>query len=276
MVRLEDVHLTLSRHAVLQSVNFFLDAGQVVGLVGPGGSGKTQLLRILSTLQKPTRGTLHFFGSPVTSRRPRLLSALRSRIGLQFQNFALFDHLNVHENVSFGLARRTLRSRTPLDRSVLSSLESVGLAGEATKLPSELSGGMRRRVAIARVMAAEPDIALFDDPVSGLDPVSSARIMALLGQFSRKTGCLSLIVTHDLQRLLPVVDRLLYLDQGRIEYDGPAQAWQSSSHPQFLRFVQAATAGRHHEATTQHHASTTGHHASTGGKPAPPGGGIRP
>jgi phospholipid/cholesterol/gamma-HCH transport system ATP-binding protein len=261
MVRLEDVHLTLSRHAVLQSVNLFLDSGQVVGLIGPGGSGKTQLIRILSTLQKPTRGTLHFFGSPVTSRRPQLLSALRSRIGLQFQNFALFDHLNVYENVSFGLARRTLRSGTPLDHSVLASLESVGLADEATKLPSELSGGMRRRVAIARVMAAEPDVALFDDPVSGLDPVSSARIMALLGRFSRQTGCLSLIVTHDLQRLLPVVDRLLYLDQGRIEYDGPAQAWQASSHPQFLRFV---------------HAATTGHHAPASGKPEIPAGGTRP
>ena len=149
------------------------------------------------------------------------LAEVRSKIGLQFQNFALFDFLDVAGNVGYALEHGRGAASAEVSEAVGRALFDVGLSGAETSHPSDLSGGMRRRVAIARVMAARPEIAIFDDPVAGLDPVNSARVMQLLRDFRDQTGCLVVVATHDLERLLPLAPRTVALFGGRVLYDGP-------------------------------------------------------
>ncbi len=241
IVRLDSAVLRFGRQVVLDSVSLSFQAGEVVGLFGPGGSGKTQLLKTMATLRYPQRGTVELFGNRITRLNPRLLAKTRRRIGLQFQNFALFDFLSVRGNVGFSLDFGSSLAAKVIDERVAHVLSRVGMEGTQPLAPEALSGGMRRRVAIARVMAAQPDIAFFDDPVAGLDPVNSARIMALLAQYAHEAHSLVVIATHDLQRLFPVVTRAVGLFEGQILFDGtPAEAY--SSPRQAVRdFVFAAT-----------------------------------
>ncbi|MBM4352678.1 MAG: ATP-binding cassette domain-containing protein [Deltaproteobacteria bacterium] len=228
---------------ILKDVSLDLYPGEVVGLIGPGGSGKTQLIRCLVTLTWPARGDLKLFGRPVGLLRRRRLRECRTRIGLQFQNFALFDYLDVWNNVAFPLLHARGMRPDEADLLVRSALERVGLSGSEAKLPSELSGGMRRRVAIARVMAAAPEIAVFDDPVAGLDPVNSAKIMALLRDYASTSGSLVLVATHDLDRLLPITSRVVAVFGGRVAYDGPTSALMTGAPDEVRRFVAAALSG---------------------------------
>ncbi len=228
---------------ILDDVSLDLHAGEVVGLIGPGGSGKTQLIRCLVTLTWPSRAELRLFDKPVSLLRRRHLRECRSRIGLQFQNFALFDYLDVWNNVAFPLLHARGMTRADADGPVRKALERVGLAGTEEKLPAELSGGMRRRVAIARVMAAAPSFAVFDDPVAGLDPVNSAKIMALLKDYARSAESLVVVATHDLERLLPITSRVVAVFKGRIAYDGPTHDLMSTAPDEVRRFVAAALSG---------------------------------
>jgi len=220
VVRFNRVSLRLRGRAILNDLSLSFACGELVALVGPGSSGKTQFLKLLATLRQPSSGSMELFDTPVDFRATAELNAIRSRIGLQFQNFALFDSMTVAENIAFPLEQGSL-SRDEIDARVQRALVDVGLAESGAKAPTELSGGMRRRVSIARVMALAPDIALFDDPVSGLDPVASARIMGLLQEFGRTRGCLVVVASHDLPRLLPIATRMLALFDGEVSFDGP-------------------------------------------------------
>jgi phospholipid/cholesterol/gamma-HCH transport system ATP-binding protein len=237
---LESVSLRYGRKVVLDEVSLELRAGEVVGLIGPGGCGKTQLLKAISTLVHPRSGTVRLFGDAVRWWSRRSLLAARRRVGLQFQNFALFDFLDVRRNVGFTLEHALRLPDAEVALRVDASLAAVGLADAGDRFPSDLSGGMRRRVAIARVMAARPEIALFDDPVAGLDPVNSARIMVLLRTFAADSGALVVVATHDLPRLLPVVRRVVALSGGRVRYDGPAREAAGAADRGVRDFVAAA------------------------------------
>lgn len=269
LVSLRNVSLTIGWKRVLEGINLSLHAGEVVGLIGPGGSGKTQLIRVMSTLAIPRKGEVRLFGGRVTASNRKWLREVRSRIGLQFQNFALFDFLDVRGNVGFSLehmpeerrrgklfwvmpkkegeaAANSVRHKKHnqlVRMRVDEALESVGLSEFADAWPVELSGGMRRRVAIARVTAARPELAIFDDPVAGLDPVNSAKIMVLLEQYARTSGSLVVIATHDMERLLPICTRVVAIFNGRILFDGPTSALPHAESQAVRDFVAAATEG---------------------------------
>lgn len=244
LVRLEGVTLRYGRRIVLDDVTLALSPGEVVGLFGPGGSGKTQLLKLMATLRHPQRGLVELFGKRISRLDRGGLATARSQIGLQFQNFALFDFLNVRENVGFRLEHSHTMSPAAIDERVTGVLAKVGLDGTQQMEIEALSGGMRRRVAIARVMAARPAIAIFDDPVAGLDPVNSAKIMGMLSAYAKEAHSLVVIATHDLQRLFPVVTRLIGLFDGQVLYDGPQEDVYESPRPNIRDFVFAATEPR--------------------------------
>ena len=239
-VELEDVGVKYGNKLVLDSVSITLQAGEIVGLIGPGGSGKTQLIRVISTLLFPKTGKVKLFNEPVPRWRVQALQRLRARVGLQFQNFALFDYLNVFENVAFTLRHSTNKTESEIEAIVNGALERVGLDKTQSKEISELSGGMRRRVAIARVMASSPDISVFDDPVAGLDPVNSSRIMTLLQDYCQEHKHLVVIATHDLEQLFPVADRIIALFDGHVAYDGPTQGIHEAASSRVRNFVQSA------------------------------------
>lgn len=244
LVRLDGISLRYGRRMVLDNIDLTVGPGEVVGLFGPGGSGKTQLLKLMATLRHPQRGTVELFGQRISRLNRRVLAATRCRIGLQFQNFALFDFLNVRENVGFSLDQGSNLPPEAIDERVAEVLAKVGMDGTQELAPEALSGGMRRRVAIARVMAARPDIAFFDDPVAGLDPVNSAKIMQMLSAYAHDAHSLVVISTHDLQRLFPVVTRVIGLFDGQILYDGPQAEVYESPRPDIRAFVFAATEPR--------------------------------
>jgi len=240
-ISLADISLRYGRKQVLDSVSLRLEAGEVAGLLGPGGGGKTQLIKVMTTLKQPRRGRVELFGVRMHWANRAALKSARRKVGLQFQNFALFDSMNVYDNVAFSLRHGQKLAAEEINRAVRQALGLVGLAGVGESFPVELSGGMRRRVAIARVMAARPDLAVFDDPVAGLDPINSAKIMALLKDFAGETGCVTVIATHDLERLLPICTRAVAIFEGKVLYDGPSANVGRAPEDKVRDFVRAAT-----------------------------------
>lgn len=213
--------VTLGGVRVLDDCNLRLEAGLLHGLVGRGGSGKTTLLKTLATLRFPDSGTVRLFGVPVNPADREGLRSLRSRIGMQFQNLALFDFLDVGDNVAFPV-RQNPRPPPPeeVEAEVEALLAAMGLAGTARLRLNEISGGMQRRVALARAVMGRPDLCLLDDPSAGLDPVNSSRIFKLLRVIQRERGMTVVVASQDVDRLARVCDRVHVLRAGRIVFSG--------------------------------------------------------
>ncbi|MCS6797671.1 MAG: ATP-binding cassette domain-containing protein [Myxococcota bacterium] len=218
------------RRPVLRDVRFVLRPGALTALVGPCGSGKSLLLRLVAGLERADRGRIEIDGEPVTGADARRLARLRSRIGMLFQNHALFDFMTVGENVAFPL-RRMGWDEPRLTARVSERLHAVGLAGYEPRAVHGLSGGQKRRVGIARATAAEPALLLFDEPTAGLDPVTGQRILEMVRHEQRARGATALVVSSDVQAVAGVADALLVLHEGRIVYDGPAVLAAHSDEP---------------------------------------------
>lgn len=206
---------------VLDRCDIELTPGIVHGLVGPGGSGKTLLLKLVATLLRQDDGDVRVFGAEVDHGDRARLRTMRDRIGVQFQNLALFDFLNVFGNVAFPL----VMSASPpdaaeLDHRVHAALAEVGLPDAAPLTLPELSGGMQRRVAIARAAISGAELLLFDDPTGGLDPVFSSRIFALIGELQARTGSTVVVASHDVDRMARVSNQFHVMDRGRVIFSG--------------------------------------------------------
>ncbi|NOZ00488.1 MAG: ATP-binding cassette domain-containing protein [Deltaproteobacteria bacterium] len=223
---------------VLDGCDLVLEPGVVHGLVGPGGSGKTLLLKVLTTLMDLDEGTLRLFGVTVDHADREGLRALRGRIGMQFQNLALFDFLNVFDNIAFPLV---MSSDPPpaeeLDQRVHHALKEVGLPDAAALHLSELSGGMQRRVALARAAISGAELLVFDDPTGGLDPVFSSRIFALVGELMERTGATVVVTSHDVDRMARVCGRFHVMDRGKVIYSGGLSEGIESSDERVRTFL---------------------------------------
>jgi phospholipid/cholesterol/gamma-HCH transport system ATP-binding protein len=231
MVEYRDVFKAFD-HPVLAGVNLTIARGETISVVGHSGTGKSVLLKTTIGLIHPDRGDIVVDGDNVARANRKTLARIRRKVGYVFQNAALFDSMSVYENVAQGLSdeeQRELGYRR-LTAEVGSALEHVNLdpAKVLAKLPSELSGGMRKRVGIARAIVGKPEILLYDEPVTGLDPVNGTVVHRLIAQLAEEMGVTSIIVTHDIEGTLPISDRVAMLDHGRVRFVGTADEFRES------------------------------------------------
>ncbi|MEK7689692.1 MAG: ATP-binding cassette domain-containing protein [Bdellovibrionota bacterium] len=224
---------------VHRGVDFDLKSGEILALFGGSGSGKSVILRSIIGLERPDQGTIHFEGREITGLTEKELIAIRVKIAFVFQNGALFDSMTVEENLSYPLEAHTRFSRSEIRAKVNQMLEKLGLAGCNDLLPGELSGGMQKRVGLARAIILEPRVILFDEPTAGLDPINTKRLLDNIHQLKR-TGITGIFVTHDIPSALDIADRIAFLSEGRIGFIDTVQNARCSKDPLIQSFLREA------------------------------------
>ncbi len=242
-LKLHDVHVRYGHREVLAGVSLDVARGTRLGLIGPAASGKSVLCKLVCGLERPLRGTVEILGENVVGRRESELGALRRRIGMLFQNYALFDFLDVAGNVAFPLEQRGELAAPDIAARVEQRLRAVGLAGSERKLTSELSGGMKKRVGIARATCADAELVVYDEPTAGLDPVTTQKIYDLLDADQKRTGATVLAVSSDVAALAQFVDEIAFLYRGTIQYRGPAATIADAADPIVRQFVRGELDG---------------------------------
>jgi phospholipid/cholesterol/gamma-HCH transport system ATP-binding protein len=228
---------------VLRDVSLAIPRGSVVGIMGQSGCGKTTLLRIIAAQFLPTSGTARVLGKLTSELDREGLYAMRRKMGMLFQFGALFTDMSVYDNVAFPMREHTSLAQELLHDLVMLKLQAVGLRGAAQLMPAELSGGMARRVALARSIALDPQLILYDEPFTGLDPISFGVIVRLIRELNDSLGATSVIVTHDVQEALGVVDYVYFMAAGRIIAQGKPDEIRASSEPFVRQFVNGTPDG---------------------------------
>jgi phospholipid/cholesterol/gamma-HCH transport system ATP-binding protein len=228
---------------VLDDLSFDIHRGECLVILGRSGSGKSVTLRQLNGLEKPEAGTVTFDGTDLTRLEERELYPFRRRIAMLFQSGALFDSMNVFDNVAFPLREHSGKAETEIAETVRHKLAQVGLKDVESKMPSELSGGMKKRAALARSLALDPEVMLFDEPTTGLDPITSATIGKLISSIQKQIGVTAVVVTHDISLARRVGDRIALLVDGKLAFLGDWPAAESSTDPRLADFL----AGREEE-----------------------------
>jgi phospholipid/cholesterol/gamma-HCH transport system ATP-binding protein len=240
MIELRNIHKRFGQQVVLDGVDFNVKEGETVALLGPSGTGKSVLLKHIIGLIRPDSGTVIVDEREVGKLRRKELAQMRSHIGYVFQNGALFDSMDVFENVRLGITDEDkYRDETYSRGRVTECLKLVNLAPETmTKYPAQLSGGMRKRVGIARAIAGQPKYLLYDEPTSGLDPVNADVIDSLVKRLDNELGVTSVMVTHDVRGAFRVADRLALLTRGRIVQQGTQEEFLASKNPEVQEFLE--------------------------------------
>jgi phospholipid/cholesterol/gamma-HCH transport system ATP-binding protein len=228
---------------VLRDINLAIPRGAVVGIMGQSGCGKTTLLRVIMGALRPSAGEARVLGHATRKLDQTALFAMRRKMGMLFQFGALFTDMSVYENVAFPLREHTDLPDELLNDLVMMKLHAVGLRGAAHLTPTELSGGMARRVALARSIALDPQLILYDEPFTGLDPISFGVIVRLIRQLNDSLGATSIIVTHDVQEALGVVDYVYFMAAGKVIAQGTPDEIRASGEPFVRQFVNGASEG---------------------------------
>jgi phospholipid/cholesterol/gamma-HCH transport system ATP-binding protein len=240
-VSVEDVRKAFGEQKVLNGVTFQVARGETLAVLGRSGTGKSVLLKLLIGLQKPDSGSVKIHGQDIAHLEPQQLSDLRKRIGFLFQGAALYDSLTVEKNVAFPLSRHSTEPAAKQQERVRELLESVGMSDHAHKMPSEISGGMQKRVGLARALVLDPDILLFDEPTAGLDPITASEIGELIVEHQKQRKMAAIVVTHDIRGAKAFADRLVLLRDGKIVAEGSFAELQKS-HDEFVnQFVGSAS-----------------------------------
>ena len=241
-IRVSRLEKAFGHRRLLTGVDLDIPSGARLGLIGPAAGGKSVLLKMMCGLVPADGGRIAVGDDEVTAMEEEQLMAVRQRIGMLFQNYALFDFLSVGENVAFPLVRRGV-AREQIDERVRERLRAVGLAGSEEKMPSELSGGMMKRVGIARATVARPDIVIYDEPTAGLDPVTTSKIYDLIRADQEETGCTVIAVSSDVDALVGFADTIAMLHEGAIRHQGPASAVRDVGDPVVRQFVRGELEG---------------------------------
>ncbi|MCU0315830.1 MAG: ATP-binding cassette domain-containing protein [Fimbriimonadaceae bacterium] len=236
MLCVKDLSHSFEGREVLHSISFEVGTSEILAIMGSSGGGKTTLLKCISGLLKPTKGDVEIEGISVVSDPERA----RAKLGLVFQYAALFDYLNVSENVLFGIRRKKHLSAKQAKEIVSQRLNEVGLAGKENLMPNELSGGMRKRVGLARALAMEPHVLLYDEPTSGLDPVTAYSIDQLIVETRSRTQATSVVVSHDVSSVFRVADRIAFLHKGQLLFLGTPEEFRDDLSPQIKELVEKA------------------------------------
>lgn len=237
LIELRHLHKRFGRLIVLNDLNLSIEAGTCIVIIGASGSGKSVLLKHIVGLLKPDEGEVWFDGISIDQLTERQLMPIRERFGFLFQMGALFDSLNVEDNVAFPLVEHTRKGPEEIHQIAMDKLALVGLRDTAKKMTGELSGGQRKRVALARAIALGPQVILYDEPTTGLDPIRADVINELILKLQRELQVTSIVVTHDMQSAFKVADRIVMLHEGRIIFDGTPTQIQASQEPIVRHFV---------------------------------------
>lgn len=228
---------------IIKDLSFEVPRGQVLAVMGLSGTGKSTTLKTLVGLLKPTEGEVKINDRSIPDLRPRELNELRKRIGMAFQHGALFDSLTIGENVAFGLREHTDLPEEEIQRIVVEKLAIVDLEGMDHLYPSQLSGGMQKRASFARTIATDPDVVLFDEPTTGLDPIISRVINELILDLQRRLHATAVVVTHDLGGAMLVANKMLMLHEGRAVFLGTPEEFRSTDNPYVVQFREGRVEG---------------------------------
>ena len=242
-VEIRNLSFGYDQRLVLQDVSLTIPRGGLVAIMGQSGCGKTTLLRIIGGALKPTVGTARVLGEVTSDLGADAMQALRRRMGLLFQFGALFTDMTVFDNVAFPLREHTDLPPDLVRDLVLMKLNAVGLRGAADFMPSSLSGGMARRVALARTIALDPSLILYDEPFTGLDPIAMGVTARLIRDLNKSLGATSIVVTHDVEETLAIVDYVYFVAAGRIVAEGPPDVVRASAEPYLRQFVRGEADG---------------------------------
>jgi len=240
MIKIQNLKKSFGNHQVLKGVDLEIPANKIVFIMGQSGAGKSVLLKHIIGLMKPDEGEIWFEGKNIVNLSEKELQKIRRKIGYLFQEGALFDSITVAENVAFPLKEHFKLSQKEIEKKVDELLKAVNLLEAKYKYPSELSGGMKKRAALARTLALNPKIILFDEPTTGLDPILQYTILNLIKELKEKFNLTCVIVSHDLHLALNFGDFLAFLYQGKIVETGTPKEILHSSHPFVKNFIQTA------------------------------------
>jgi phospholipid/cholesterol/gamma-HCH transport system ATP-binding protein len=239
-VRIRDVHKSYGSHHVLKGVTLDIHRGKTNLIIGPSGSGKTVLMRQLIRLERPDSGELMVDGIDFARLEGLDLASMRRTFGMVFQMSALFDSMSVFDNVAFPLREHTDLSRKEIRERVMEKLSALGIAAAAQKLPAQLSGGMQKRVAVARAMILESEILIYDEPTTGLDPITTEMVDDLIVEAEEMFGVTSIVISHDMASVVRISDYLSFLHYGEIAATGTRRALLESDHAATAEFVRAS------------------------------------
>ncbi|QJW45990.1 ABC transporter ATP-binding protein [bacterium BFN5] len=237
MIKLINITMNYQGKQVLDNINLDIATGETMVIIGPSGSGKSTLLRLIVGLVRPTSGEIWIDGQEISQLQETELNQIRLRMGMVFQYSALFDSMSVGENVAFGLRQHTQMSESEIAKVVSRKLRMVGLFGKENVMPNELSGGMKKRVSLARAIAVNPQIVLYDEPTAGLDPIMSGKIDRLITSTRKIMGVTSVVVTHHMSSAFNIADRIAMIHGGQIIELGSVEQFRQSENPIVQQFI---------------------------------------
>ncbi|TAN45873.1 MAG: ABC transporter ATP-binding protein [Nitrospirae bacterium] len=243
MIEITDLIKTFDGNRVLNGVNLTISDNVLMAIIGKSGGGKSVLLKHLIGLLKPDSGKILVDGTDITTLGQRDMDKVREHLGVLFQGGALFDSINVYDNVAFPLREKTKLSEAEINDRVVQALNDVGLKGVEMKFPAEVSGGMRKRVALARTLITEPRIVFFDEPTTGLDPIILSSIHRLIMTTHKKHGFTGVIISHEIPEIFDVADRIAMLHEGVIVETGTPDEIRNSSNPIVAQFISGGLEG---------------------------------
>lgn len=243
IIEISNLHFSREERAIYQDINLKVPRGKVTAIMGPSGIGKTTLLRLIGGQLKPSSGAIEFDGDDITQCNRKQLYKVRRKMGMLFQSGALFTEMSVFDNIAFPIREHTDLSESIIRKIVLMKLEAVGLRGAAKLFPSELSGGMARRAALARSIALDPELIMYDEPFAGQDPISMGVIVRLIRELNDALGLTSIVVSHDVEEVLSIADYVYIVANKTVIAHGTPEQLRHESSEQVIQFMQGKPDG---------------------------------